>query len=143
MPPLLSIQPFLGMPRTIFPLLFILFPLVLYFLWPSWPDLVDSIIAWGREHPLVWTPLIRMYLGHLESLVKTTKPYPQFEEVCLLFSQLLIDTKEEKTAKKKVKALFTTFAKILSSLSYLLPNLTIMFVLSALDPQVTLQERFS
>ena len=67
-PPLLSIQPFLGMSRTIFPLLFILFPLVLYFLWPSWPDLVDSIIAWGREHPLVWTPLIRIYLGHLESL---------------------------------------------------------------------------
>ena len=85
------------MPRTIFPLLFILFPLVLYFLWPSWPDLVDSIIAWGREHPLVWTPLIRMYLGHLESLVKTTKPYPQFEEVCSLFSLLLIDTKDEKT----------------------------------------------
>lgn len=85
------------MPRTIFPLLFILFPLVLYFLWPSWPNLVDSIIAWGREHPLVWTPLIRMYLGHLESLVKTTKPYPQFEEVCSLFSLLLIDTKDEKT----------------------------------------------
>ena len=128
------------MPRTITPLLFTLFPLVLYFLWPSWPDLVDSIIAWGREHPLVWTPLIRMYLGHLESLVKTTKPYPQFEEVCSLYSLLLIDTKEEKNSKKK-NAFFTPFAKILSSLSPLLPKLMIMFVLSALDPQVTLQER--
>ena len=97
------------MPRTITPLLFILFPLVLYFLWPSWPDLVDSIIAWGREHPLVWTPLIRMYLSHLESLVKTTKPYPQFEEVCSLYSLLLIDTKEEKNSKKK--RIFYTFCE--------------------------------
>ena len=97
------------MPRTITPLLFTLFPLVLYFLWPSWPDLVDSIIAWGREHPLVWTPLIRMYLSHLESLVKTTKPYPQFEEVCSLYSLLLIDTKEEKNSKKK--RIFYTFCE--------------------------------
>ena len=50
-----------------------------------------------------------MYLGHLESLVKTTKPYPQFKEVCLLFSQLLIDTKEEKTAKKKSKSIVYNF----------------------------------
>ena len=51
-----------------------------------------------------------MYLSHLESLVKTTKPYPQFEEVCSLYSLLLIDTKEEKNSKKK-KRIFYTFCE--------------------------------
>ena len=57
------------MPRKILPLLCIILPVV-YYLSPSWPNLVDSVIAWGREHPSLWAPLIKTYLAHLEILAK-------------------------------------------------------------------------
>merc|ERR1712130_407035 len=58
-----------SMPQKILPLLCILLP-IFYYLSPSWPNLVDSVIAWGREHPSLWAPLIRRYLTHLEILAK-------------------------------------------------------------------------
>ena len=72
--------PPLSMPRNILPFVFLAFP-VLYFFSPSWPNLVDSVIAWGREHPSLWAPLVKRSLAHLEILAEPGKPTEQFKKV--------------------------------------------------------------
>ena len=110
--------PFLSMPRNILPIVFLFFPVVYYFS-PSWPNLVDSVIAWGREHPSLWAPLVKRSLAHLEILAEPGEPDVQFKQV-------------QHPHKNLTDKSFT------STLSPLHQDLTTMFVLSVPDLQVTL-----
>ena len=133
------------MPRNIFPLLFVLFP-VFYYFCPSWPNLVDSVIAWGREHPALWAPLIRMYLAHLEILAKPAMPDSPFKKVCDPLpskSSTLCKAKANiwQTVtnplqnRHKISQLIST-----SLLSLLHQDLATTFVSLELDQQVTSQK---
>ena len=106
------------MPRNILPFVFLAFP-VLYYFCPSWPNLVDSVIAWGREHPTLWAPLVKRSLAHLEILAEPGEPDVQFKQV-------------QHPHKNLTDKSFT------STLSPLHQDLTTMFVLSVPDLQVTL-----
>ena len=64
------------MPHIVHLLLLPLVLLPLLPLAPSWPEAVDSLVWWGREHPTLWAPLVRGALWHLEHLASSPPPAP-------------------------------------------------------------------
>ena len=65
------------MSRLLLLLPLLLLPLLLPPFLPSWPVFIDGLVAWGREHPTVWQPLVlHLLYGRLSGLLAASPSSP-------------------------------------------------------------------